>query len=383
MDGILNLSVDIGFKEMQATYQIYIDKKVVGESCAYRVFVTTNGRVCCVSAFVDHDAHGKIYQGKVTQVFSNGKAKIQTKDKGHLYLERSFKGNLLNVGESVWAQAHSISSMEMDHKELKGTLNIALPCGPVLLYPFEPGVHMSHRLKQYPEFSNNLKLQFEPLSGRFGVKFRLSAKDYSYAQLEKIITFLKATWDQEAHNKPQVAIMNALLPYFLYPTDVFTNDMPFCEEITTDIKAIFECCIKIKGLPLDTEFLEEAWDHASSNNFPLLNDGSVLIDETHACTAIDINAGSDQSYTNVNREVLEILPKILYQGRFGGKVVVDLLPISNREETDRLIRLFESGWADTDISPQMYGVSKMGLLEFVLPRRGYPLWWIHKKILKN
>jgi hypothetical protein len=383
MDDILKLSIEVGFKRMQASYQIYIDKKLVGHSNVYRVLVTANDSVCYVGAFVDHDAHGKIYQGKVTQVFSNGKAKIQTNDKVHLYLERSFKGNHLNVGESVWAQTHSVSSMEMDHKDLKATLNIALPCGPVLLYPFEPGIHMSHRLKQYPEFANNLKLQFESLSGRFGVKFRLSAKDYSYALLGKIIAFLKTTWDQERYNKPHFAMMNALLPYFLSPTDVFTNDASFCEELMTDIETIFDCRIKIKGLPLDTEFLEDAWDRASSKGFPLLNDGSMLIDETHACTAIDINAGSDHSYTNVNREVLEILPKILYQGRFGGKVVVDLLPIGNREETDRLIRLFESGWADIDISPQMYGVSKMGLLEFILPRRGYPLWWINKKILKN
>lgn len=65
---------------MQSSYQIYIDKKTVGGAQVYRVFIVNNGSICNVSAFVNHDAHGKIYQGKVVQLFPNGKAKIQNDD---------------------------------------------------------------------------------------------------------------------------------------------------------------------------------------------------------------------------------------------------------------------------------------------------------------
>lgn len=368
---------------MQSSYQIYIDKQTVDGAQVYRVFIVNNRSICNVSAFVNHDAHGKIYQGKVVQLFPNGKAKIQKDDGQHLYLERTFKERHLNAGEMVWAQSHSVSPMEMDHKDFKGTLNIALPCGPILVYPFEPGIHVSHRLKQYPEFANNLKLQFESLAGRFGIKFRLAAKDFSRALLGKIIVFLKTTWDNGNYNTLQFPMLNMVLPYFLYPAEIFTNDVASCEWLISSIESIFDIQINVKGLPSDTEFLEDAWDNACSRSFSLLNGGSILIDETHACTTVDINMGSDYSSISVNRKVLEMLPSILYQGRFGGKVVVDLLPTANREESNRLIHLFESGWADMDVSPQMYGVSKMGLLEFILPRRGYPLWWINKKILKN
>ncbi|MDP3641194.1 MAG: ribonuclease E/G, partial [Alphaproteobacteria bacterium] len=151
-----------------------------------------------------------------------------------------------------------------------------------------------------------------------------------------------------------------------------------CEGLVSSIEHIFETRIKVSRRPSDVEFLEDAWDRASSRVFPLLNGDNILIEETSACTTVDINAGSDQSFTNVNREVMRILPKILYQGRFGGKVVVDMLPISNREESERLVRQFESEWSDLDISAQLFGVSKIGLLEFILPRRGYPLGWIEK-----
>lgn len=368
---------------METSYQIYIDRQTVDQENLYRVFVRHSGSICYVSAFVDGDVHGKIYPGKVSQTFSNGKAKVQIDPNAFLYTERSFKQNNLNVGESVWVQAHSISPAEMKHKDLKGTLNVALPCGPVIVYPFEPGIHISHRLKQYPEFVHNLKLQFAALAGRFGVKFRLGAKDYSFKLLENIISFLKTVWDQQTYNKPEFAILNSLLSYCLHPAEIFTNDPESCEWLVSSIERIFETRIKISRLPTDMEFLEDAWDRACSRVFPLLNGGSLLIEETSACTTIDINAGSDQSFTNVNREVMEILPKILYQGRFGGKVVVDLLPIPNREESERLVRQFESEWSDFDVSAQLFGVSKMGLLEFILPRRGCPLWWIDKNILKN
>lgn len=368
---------------METSYQIYIDRQTIDHKNVYRIFVGQLGSICFVNAFVDQDTHGKIYHGKVVQIFSNGKAKIQIDNNAIFYAERSFKGANLNVGESVWVQAHSISPAEMEHKDLKGTLNIALPCGPVILYPFEPGIHVSHRLKQYPEFAHNLKLQFEAVSGRFGIKFRLDAKDYSFKLLENTISFLKAVWDQQAYNQPQFAMLNVLLSYCLHPVEIFTNDFEFCEWLISSIKGIFETQIKISRLPDDIEFLEDAWDRVTSKEFLLLNGGSILIEETSACTIIDINAGSDQSFTNVNREVMKVLPKILYQGRFGGKVVVDMLPILSREESERLVRQFDSGWNDLDVSAQVFGVSKMGLLELILPRRGYPLGWIDKNILKN
>lgn len=368
---------------MDTSYQIYIDKKAINHETVYRVFVGHAGSICAVSAFVDQDTHGKIYHGKVAQTFSNGKAKVQIDSNTFLYSERSFKGSNLNVGESVWVRAHSISPSEMECKDLKGTLNIALPCGPVIVYPFEPGIHISHRLKQYPELANSLKLKFEAVSGRFGVKFRLGAKDYSFKLLENIISFSKTVWDQQAYNKPEFAILNWVLSYCLHPVEFFTNDFESCEWLASRVEHIFETGMKVSRLPNDIEFLEDVWDHASSHVFPFVNGGNILIEETAACTTIDINAGADQSFINVNRDVMQVLPQILYQGRFGGKVVVDMLPIPNREESERLVRQFESEWGDLDVSAQLFGVSKMGLLEFILPRRGYPLGWIDKNILKK
>jgi len=366
---------------MDASYQIYIEKKSVNYSDLYRIFVQHKEKIEYVSCYVDKDFHQKIWQGKVVQTFPNNRIRIQLNTNTYVYTERSFKGRQTNIGEIVWVQTTNVSSLEAAYKDPKGTLNVALPCGPVILHPFETGVHISQRLKQYPEFANSLKKHFEPFAGRCGIKFRLSAKDYSLALLEEVVSFLKITWDERRYNRPEFLILNSLLSYFLFPTEVFTNDSSLADGLSANLYAIFQTKPKVRELPQELHSLEEAWESSCRNVIPLAKGGSVMIQETPACIAIDVNAGSETSYDRVNREVIEMLPQILYQGRFGGKVVVDLLPVSSKDESERLLQQFKANWYSFDVVPQLFGISRMGLLEFILPRRGHPLWWIDKNSL--
>lgn len=363
---------------MSSTYQIYIESKVRDTAKLYRVFVRTPDKTCSVSGYVTQDLHQKIHNGKVSQVFPNGKAKIHVSDGLDIYTERSFKGKIINVGEKVWVQTNNNSPLELAHKNPGGTLNIALPCGPIILYPFDSGIHISQRLKHYPEFANNLKQHFEALAGRFGIKFRLASKDYSFNLLNQIISFVKTVWDQNEYNRIEFLIFNQLLNYFLFPTDIFTNDPEIEQWIQKSFCNIFEIPIQIKRMPLDIEMLEDAWDLACRRYVPLSSGGNILLQETSGCLVVDVNAGSDSSFEHVNREVIKILPHFLIEGRFGGKIVVDLLPISNYSEREQLLSNFYEAFQMCDVSVQLYGISKMGLLEFILPRRGYPLWWIDK-----
>lgn len=370
---------------VNAHYHIYIDTQELKHSSLHRLYVECLGEVTWVGAVYDQDCHGKIYQGKVVQTFGNGKAKIQVGSQRFLYCERSFKGEPVNVGDSVWVQAHSISALEMNEKDHKGTLNIALPCGPIVLYPFETGIHISQRLKQYPEFSNSLKHHFEPFAARCGIKFRLSSKDYSFSVLERLVKWVKHIWDTEQYNFTGFRVLNEVLHYFLEPACVYSNDDELTSWLFASIQAIFNITeVAHKRLPLDKEWLEDAWDRACRTSIPLLDDASMIIQETHACTVIDINAGSSStSFDRINLEAVYVLPKLLSQGKFGGKILVDLLPIKHREESELLLKRFMAEWQGLDVSAQVFGISKMGLLEFIIPRKGVPLWWIDKKINEN
>ncbi|MCP5322909.1 MAG: ribonuclease E/G [Candidatus Paracaedibacteraceae bacterium] len=368
---------------MMSDYQIYIEKTSCISADLFRVFVLQGGNVVSIYAHVSEDKHQRIYLGKVNQTFQNNKAKIKITNKDDVYTERAFKEHNINVGEEVWVQTKSVSPSEMDYKEYKGTLNIALPLGPIILYPFDSGIHISKRLKQYPEFANSLKHHFQKFSGAFGIKFRLSAKNYTFQQLEKIISFLKHIWLKGQYNHLGFLITSSLVDYFLSSVEVFTNDISIKNWLTESVKFIFAKVPKVNKLQEGDENLEDAWDLACRKVINLPKGGSLFINETPACVVIDVNAGAETYYEQVNKEVVKLLPEFLYQGRFGGKFVVDLLPIHKREEAVELINIFNNACHAKDISIQSFGISKMGLLEFIIPRRGYPLWWIDKKFIKT
>lgn len=367
---------------MKPYFKIYIEKKTVNNQQLYRVFVEHSNSIIWVGGYVSEDNHQKIYSGKIVQSFANNKASIQLENKQCLYVDRKFKWQKINVGEKVLVQAHSISVQEMDDKNLKGTLNIAMSCGPVIIYPFETGIHVSNRLKQYPEVADALKKHFAIAGEQIAIKFRAGAKDYSEKLLENILIFLRKTWIARQYNQTELFILNDLIKYFLYPSELYTNDLSLQYWFKKNIKDIFHADLSVKTLPEYNDILEDAWDCACQTSFILEKGISISIEETLACVAIDINTGSEPSFYQANKSAVEILPKILYQGRIGGKIVVDLLPMSSRQETEKISNLFEAVSASYDISLQNFGISKMGLLEFILPRRGYPLWWIDKKILK-
>lgn len=366
---------------MSPIYQIYIESKTTNDAKIYRGFVCNQSKIFSVAGYVNTDPNQKIHKGKVAQIFPNGKAKINITNDFEVYTERSFKGLTMSLGDTVWVQSTNNSPVEMAYKNPKGTLNIALPLGPVILYPFDSGIHISQRLKNYPEFANTLKQHFEGMAGTFGIKFRLASKDYSLKLLEKIISFGKAVWDQDEYNRTELLIFNELLSYFLSPVEVFTNDPEVEKWIQKSFHNIFEIPIQIKKLPQDLEALEDAWDRACRRDILLSSGGNILLQETAGCLVVDVNAGANSSFETVNKEVIKILPNILLEGRFGGKIVVDLLPIPSYSVREQLLSDFYEACEFSDMAVQLYGISKMGLLEFILPRRGYPLWWIDKNFL--
>lgn len=368
---------------MELMYRIYIEKISKISEDVFRIFVLQKEEICFIYGHASEDKHQKIYLGQVSQTFQNNKAKIKIANKDYVYTERKFKGYNISVGEEIWLQTKSISLLERCYKQDKGTLNIALPFGPIILYPFDSGVHISKRLKQYPEFANSLKQHFQQFSNAFGIKFRLCAKDYTFQQLEKIISFLKDIWVKKQYNHSNFLIISQLISYFISSVEVFTNDPLIKNWLLESVNFIFQKTPNINSLQDFDDYLEDAWDLACSKVIKLPNGGSFFIHETPACVVVDVNSGAATYYEQINKEVVKLLPKFLYQGRFGGKIVVDLLPINKQEEAEELINIFNNECQALDLSIQNFGISKMGLLEFIISRRGYPLWWIDKNFIKT
>jgi Ribonuclease G/E len=362
---------------------IYIERTICEDVKIYRIFVYRQNYLQHIGVFTSDDLHNSICLGKVAQVFGNGKCVIETLEGIHVYAERSFKGKKLNVGENVYVQIHSISSLEMNEKHHKGTLNIGLPFGPIIFYPFEAGVYISNRLKHHPEYVHSLKQHFEERVNRCGIKFRVCAENYSLSELDNILSYVQGIWQVQHYNHINYKLLGWLLTNTLSKAIVYTNDVDLKLFLQLEVSALIPNSPPIKSMPIDCDFMYDDWDKACVTTVDLKQGSNLIIQETKACVVVDVNAGSAVSFDAVNDQVVQTLPKLLYQGRFGGKVVVDLLPISSKQEEKLLNEKFSNQWKEIDISVQTYGISKMGLLEFILPRQGCPLYQINKKFFKN
>ncbi|WP_413204895.1 ribonuclease E/G [Rhodospirillum sp. A1_3_36] len=130
--------------------------------------------------------------------------------------------------------------------------------------------------------------------------------------------------------------------------------------------------VSARPSPFEREGVEEALEEALSPRLPLPGGGWVIIEETQALTAIDIDSGA----TNPEAATRAALPMIARQIRLralAGQILVDLPRRKtggpNREAVDTLATLL----AKDPASPQLLGVTRGGLVEIIRPRRRPPL----------
>lgn len=101
--------------------------------------------------------------------------------------------------------------------------------------------------------------------------------------------------------------------------------------------------------------------------------GSLIIQETAALTAIDVNKGSDKrSKLSVNIEAAQEIARQMRLRNLGGIVVVDFLKISKKEEKALLKTLDDVTFTDP-CTVQIHGITKLGLMEITRKRRTAPL----------
>ena len=95
-----------------------------------------------------------------------------------------------------------------------------------------------------------------------------------------------------------------------------------------------------------------------------------MIERTEAMTVIDVNAGERGNALAVN---LEAVPEIARQVRLrnvGGIIVIDFITMTGRGDGERLLDALAAAVADDPAQTEVYGLSKLGLVEMTRARRG-------------
>ena len=102
----------------------------------------------------------------------------------------------------------------------------------------------------------------------------------------------------------------------------------------------------------------------------LTGGAGLVIERTEALIAIDVNGGERGNPLAVNLEAAGEIARQLRLRNLGGIVVVDFLSMPKRGDGERLLAALTAAVRDDPVQTEVYGISRLGLVELTRARRG-------------
>ncbi len=295
-------------------------------------------------------------------------------------------GHLVRKGQELMVQ------VEKDPINKKGamlTTYISLPGRYAVLMPGSDSRGISRKIESEEERAR-LK---EILSGiklpeNFGVIVRTAGDGCTKTLLGKDLNYLLRLW-----KSIKDMVMKVPTPSALYKErnlvlrslrDYFTPDV---EEVLIDDAAVYQEARKYmqiispkqtqsvklyKGTrPLFTKFqLEEQIASIFENRVPLKSGGSIVIDQTEALVAIDVNSGKatqqrsiEETALQTNLEAAEEIARQLRLRDLGGLIVLDFIDMRETKHRNAVERELKEHLKTDKARTRIGRISKFGLLE--------------------
>lgn len=300
----------------------------------------------------------------------------------------------VHEGEAVMVQ---VLAEARDDKGPKLSRRVSVAGALCVLTPDDPGIRVSKRVADDVE-RNRLRAQFAgKLESAMGCVVRSSAAGVTDHVLNGEINLLRARWweiQERARTATAPAKLTAadLIPIqYLTETGmaglglVVVDDGALAGQLAQELD-------KLGATPPDgvkrhggTGDVFEAWgvadavDALMEAHVPLRSGGSLIIEETAALTAIDVNAGgaargrgADLALTT-NLEAVEEAARQMRLRNLGGLIVIDLMAVRGEGAMGRVVNAMKDALAHDPAGPHVLGTTKAGLLEITRPRRRPPL----------
>lgn len=354
------------------------------------------GRVSSVNAaldaaFVDLDEH---YSG----ILYNKDLRIRGADGSVVKGGDQAIGKVLKAGDMVIVQAKGAylprtldHSLAQEQKSAQLSMDISIPGRHLIYCPLMAGNQISQRIRR-KDLRAAVSDMLNALEGMEGFVLRSSAADMQTDLLLREATILKSIWSElQAYFSGEEPALIMLGPDSIQRilSDKAVEKIERIEVVTMDhFRQVEEWCsvfapdlvprvtpVELKNATKDLALFEyrdilgsiEALFHDYS---VLPSGGNLIIQETSALTAIDVNKGADKrSHLSVNVEAaLEIARQVRLRN-LGGIIIVDFLKMKGRNEQDELIRALEKGFDGDPCTVQIHGLTSLGLMEMTRKRR--------------
>jgi len=359
---------------------------------------------------------GNIYRGRIEDVLPGlGSAFVGVGESQTLFLSRNELNDVLFSKAKIkpWQTDVPITKLlqkgqmltlqvrrdGIGNKNPQGTTKISLPGRFWVYIPTEDRLGVSRRVegvrgqRRIRKIARSIKRQGE------GLIARTAAQWASDEDLKRDYKLLVETWDsiqavEKKASKPRLlykamGLVQTVLRDRLGPDvkEVIVDSPFFKEKILSFLDYMqmgeFKELINVydKQTPMfDTFKIEQQIQAGLSRHVSLEGGGSIVIDETEALIAIDVNTGSDVKHRNqhaailnTNLEAAKEIARQLRLRQISGIIVVDFVDMESREDVEKLVETVKEELKKDRVSADFVDMTALGLVEITRKRQGESL----------
>ena len=299
--------------------------------------------------------------------------------------------DLLTESQELLVQ---VAKEPLGTKGARVTTHITLPGRHLVFMPTLNHVGVSRRIKDEKE-RRRLREVVEALrrDESTGFIIRTAAEGASSAKLTADMDFLARLWDQIQQKAQKVsapALLHADLDLVLRSIrDMLALDADRCvvdslaeydriKEFVSTYMPRFTNNIELYdgAEPIfDLYGLESQVDRALQRQVWLKSGGYLVIDQTEALTAIDVNTGKfvgkknqEETITQTNLEACKEIAAQIRLRNIGGIIVIDFIDMEKETNRDKVWRALEEALSDDRVRSHLGRFSSLGLVEMTRKR---------------
>lgn len=297
----------------------------------------------------------------------------------------------LQVGDEILVQ---VTKEEINDKGARITTFISLPGRFLVLMPFsEQGGGVSRRIEDAGERRRlrDILKDIQPENGSFII--RTAGLEEAEAAIRKDAELLQRRWQgilrKADRARAPISVYDEQEILTRVARDTFSDDI---DEVLIDSKpAMFqliktlqemipEICERIHYYDsstsiFDTFEVEKQFQKALRRKVWLRSGGAIVIDETEALTAIDVNSGKfvgvedqDSVILKTNLEACRAIARQLRLRDLGGLIVIDFIDMSTREHELQVLREYKRCLRSDRAKYSISDFSEFGLVQMTRKR---------------
>lgn len=298
-------------------------------------------------------------------------------------------GTVLKAGQPVLVQ---VRADPVGGKGALLSMDVTLPGRYTIHTPLASGIHVSRRIAgggpDAAAHRQRLTALIRGVAPQDGWVVRAAAltadPDVLVAEVEGLAGAWRAVHAQASSATapalilpPPIAPVRALIEQTGQPVDriqIEGGDLllalkRWAADVAPDLPGLMTPYVG-RGRLFDEGDIDGALSGLLDRYVPLAQGGSLIIERTEALTVIDVNGGDRGDPLSVNLSAVPEIARQLRLRNVGGVVVVDFITLKRPADQERLLLALSGAVADDPGNTQVYGMSRLGLVELTRQRRG-------------